>query len=104
MTESVAFRRPAGRRLRLPVPLLLHADRQPADRAGPVGQRRLPVAGQPDRHNYIEINAAINLGRSLLNSGIFTGGVILGTLVFGVLAGYALARLQFRGRGVRCSA
>jgi multiple sugar transport system permease protein len=49
-------------------------------------------------HNYVEINAAINLGRSLLNSGIFTGGVILGTMVFGVLTGYALARLQFRGR------
>jgi multiple sugar transport system permease protein len=49
-------------------------------------------------HNYEEINKAISLGRSLLNSGIFTGGVILGTLVFGVLAGYALARLQFRGR------
>lgn len=51
-------------------------------------------------HNYVEINAAINLGRSLLNSGIFTGGVILGTLVFGVLTGYALARLQFRGRSM----
>ncbi|MDX6263779.1 MAG: multiple sugar transport system permease protein [Kribbellaceae bacterium] len=50
-------------------------------------------------HNYAEINAAIHLGKSLLNSGIFTGGVILGTLVFGVLTGYALARLQFRGRG-----
>jgi multiple sugar transport system permease protein len=37
--------------------------------------------------------------RSLINSGIFTGGVILGTVVFGVLAGYALARLHFRGRG-----
>src|SRR3954469_3318025 len=49
-------------------------------------------------HNYAEINGAIHLGKSLLNSGIFTGGVILGTLVFGVLAGYALARLQFRGR------
>jgi multiple sugar transport system permease protein len=50
-------------------------------------------------HNYTEINAAINLGKSLVNSGIFTGGVILFTMVFGVLAGYALARLQFRGRG-----
>ena len=30
---------------------------------------------------------------------IFTGGVLLGTVVFGVLAGYALARLHFRGRG-----
>ena len=37
--------------------------------------------------------------QSLLNSAIFTGGVLLGTVVFGVLAGYALARLHFRGRG-----
>jgi multiple sugar transport system permease protein len=51
-------------------------------------------------HNYTQINHAINLGRTLLNSGIFTGGVILATIVFGVLAGYALARLHFRGRGV----
>jgi multiple sugar transport system permease protein len=58
-----------------------------------------PSPGNLTFHNYAEINAAINLGKSLLNSGIFTGGVILGTLVFGVLAGYALARLQFRGRG-----
>ncbi|WP_405833925.1 carbohydrate ABC transporter permease [Streptomyces sp. NBC_01176] len=49
--------------------------------------------------NYRAINGAISLGRSLLNSGIVTGGVLLCTLVFGVLAGYALARLTFRGRG-----
>ncbi|MET8354198.1 MULTISPECIES: carbohydrate ABC transporter permease [unclassified Micromonospora] len=49
--------------------------------------------------NYREINAEIDLLRSLANSGIFTGGVILGTVVFGVLAGYALAQLSFRGRG-----
>ncbi|MFF2382202.1 carbohydrate ABC transporter permease [Streptomyces sp. NPDC058108] len=49
--------------------------------------------------NYRAINGAISLGRSLLNSGIVTGGVLLCTLVFGVLAGYALARLSFRGRG-----
>jgi multiple sugar transport system permease protein len=62
-------------------------------------QGAFPSVGNLTLHNYVEINAAIDLGRSLLNSGIFTGGVILGTLVFGVLAGYALARLQFRGRG-----
>ena len=50
-------------------------------------------------HNYAEINSRVDLGSSLVNSGIFTGGVILATVVFGVLAGYALARLQFRGRG-----
>ncbi|TCC64129.1 carbohydrate ABC transporter permease [Kribbella pittospori] len=59
-----------------------------------------PEPGNLTLHNYGEIDKAINLGRSLVNSGIFTGGVILGTLVFGVLAGYALARLQFRGRGL----
>jgi multiple sugar transport system permease protein len=59
-----------------------------------------PNPGNLTLHNYSEINQSIHLGRSLINSGIFTGGVILGTLVFGVLAGYALARLQFRGRGL----
>jgi multiple sugar transport system permease protein len=58
-----------------------------------------PQPGNMTLHNYTEINGAINLGRSLVNSGIFTGGVLLGTMVFGVLAGYALARLHFRGRG-----
>ncbi len=49
--------------------------------------------------NYKQINERVDLAQSLLNSGIFTGGVILGTIVFGVLAGYALAVLHFRGRG-----
>ncbi|MDT3315910.1 carbohydrate ABC transporter permease [Microbacterium sp. KSW4-11] len=49
--------------------------------------------------NYAAINGRIDLLQGLANSGIFTGGVILGTIVFGVLAGYALAVLQWRGRG-----
>ncbi len=49
--------------------------------------------------NYAQIDERVDLVQSLLNSGIFTSGVLLGTVVFGVLAGYALARLQFRGRG-----
>lgn len=48
--------------------------------------------------NYTAIDGRINLLRGLVNSGIFTGGVILGTVVFGVLAGYALAVLKWRGR------
>jgi len=50
--------------------------------------------------NYADINSRVNLMQTLLNSGIFTGGVIVGTLVFGVLVGYALAQLQWRGRGI----
>jgi len=49
--------------------------------------------------NYTDINDRVNLAQSLLNSLIVTSGVLLGTVVFGVLAGYALARLHFRGRG-----
>jgi multiple sugar transport system permease protein len=49
--------------------------------------------------NYVAINDRINLLQGLANSGIFTIGVLLGTAVFGVLAGYALAVLKWRGRG-----
>ncbi|MEB8337852.1 carbohydrate ABC transporter permease [Streptomyces endophyticus] len=49
--------------------------------------------------NYAAINSTISLARSLLNSGIMTIGVLVCTLVFGVLAGYALAVLKFRGKG-----
>ncbi|WP_188668339.1 carbohydrate ABC transporter permease [Tersicoccus solisilvae] len=50
--------------------------------------------------NYARINDSIDLLRGVTNSGIFTGGVILCTVVFGVLAGYALALIRFRGRGL----
>ena len=49
--------------------------------------------------NYADIDSRVNLVQSLVNSGIFTGGVLLFTVVLGVLAGYALARLHFRGSG-----
>jgi multiple sugar transport system permease protein len=50
--------------------------------------------------NFADINSQVDLVRTLVNSGIFTGGVLLATLVIGLLAGYALAQLQFRGRTV----
>jgi multiple sugar transport system permease protein len=49
--------------------------------------------------NYVDINGRIGLVQGLANSGIFAMGVILCTLVFGILAGYALSVLQWRGRG-----
>jgi len=60
----------------------------------------LPNPGNLTVDNYADINARLDLGTTLVNSGIFTGGVLLGTVVFGVLAGYALARLHFRGRAL----
>jgi ABC-type glycerol-3-phosphate transport system permease component len=50
--------------------------------------------------NYGAINERINLFQGLLNSTIFTVGVLAGTMVLGMLVGYALAVLQWRGRGV----
>ena len=50
--------------------------------------------------NFVQIDSRIDLVGSLLNSLIFTAGVLLGTVVFGLLAGYAVARLDFRGRGM----
>jgi multiple sugar transport system permease protein len=57
-----------------------------------------PVGGWT-LQNYRDVNSRIDLLGSLVNSGVFTGGVILCTVVLGVLAGYALARLHFRGQG-----
>jgi multiple sugar transport system permease protein len=59
----------------------------------------IPWPGNLALDNYREINAAVDLGQTLLNSAIFTAGVVLGTIVFGTMAGYALARLKYRGRG-----
>lgn len=60
----------------------------------------LPLPGNLTLNNFAEINESINLLRSLLNSLIMTAGVVGCTLVFGLLVGYALAVLSFRGRGL----
>ncbi|WP_322409719.1 carbohydrate ABC transporter permease [Microbacterium invictum] len=62
-----------------------------------------PAPGNLTLDNYGAINERIDLLQGLANSGIFTGGVILGTVVFGVLAGYALAVLHWRGRSATFS-
>ena len=40
-----------------------------------------------------------NFGRSLINSLIIAGTTTILTLLFGIVAAYALARLQFKGKG-----
>jgi multiple sugar transport system permease protein len=59
-----------------------------------------PQPGNLTLENLVSIHQSINLERTILNSGIFTGGVLICTLVFGMLAGYALGQLEFRGRQV----
>ncbi len=60
----------------------------------------LPLPGNLTLNNFGEINDSINLLQSLLNSLIMTAGVVGCTLVFGLLVGYALAVLSFRGQGL----
>ncbi|RAZ31398.1 carbohydrate ABC transporter permease [Microbacterium sp. SMR1] len=60
----------------------------------------LPLPGNLTLENFIEVNESINLLRSLGNSLIMTAGVVGCTLVFGLLVGYALSILQFRGQGL----
>jgi multiple sugar transport system permease protein len=45
-------------------------------------------------------SARNNFGRSLINSLIISGTTTILTLVFGIVAAYALARLQFKGKGI----
>ena len=49
--------------------------------------------------NYGDINERVTLVSGLVNSGIFAIAVVIGSVVFGMLAGYSLAVLQWRGRG-----
>jgi ABC-type glycerol-3-phosphate transport system permease component len=64
----------------------------------------LPDPSNMTLNNYSQINTSIDATRGLLNSAIFTGGVLLGTLVFGLLAGWALAQMEFRGKATIFSA
>ncbi len=63
-----------------------------------------PNPGNLTTTNYSEINASIDLLGSLVNSGIFTAAVVFSTLFFGLLAGYSLAVLHYRGRGAAFAA
>jgi multiple sugar transport system permease protein len=64
----------------------------------------VPEVGNLTTQNYSDINEGIDLFGSLVNSGIVTGGVVLSTLCFGLLAGYSMAVLHYRGRGAAFAA
>jgi ABC-type glycerol-3-phosphate transport system permease component len=59
-----------------------------------------PNPGNLSFTNFQNINERVPLLRALFNSVVYTGGVILGTLIIGVLAGYALSQLRWRGRSL----
>ena len=74
-----------------------------------VSSLRLPTEGRSTEFlpnpasvaNYAGVFAGSNnFGRSLINSVIVSGVTTILTLLFGIVAAYALARLNFRGKGV----
>lgn len=48
--------------------------------------------------NYAQVFETVPFARQILNSGIITWGTVLGQLITAALAGYAFARLEFKGR------
>lgn len=62
------------------------------------GTWRAFVPHQASLTNYRDVLERVPMGRYLLNSLIVTGGIVLVGLVVNSLAGYALARLRFKGR------
>ena len=48
--------------------------------------------------NYAKVFETVPFARQILNSGIITWGTVLGQLITAALAGYAFARLEFKGR------
>jgi raffinose/stachyose/melibiose transport system permease protein len=62
------------------------------------GDTLLPT--DPQWSNYVTAWVRGDLGIYLLNSVLYTGAAIAGILLVSSLAGYALARLEFAGKGV----
>lgn len=60
----------------------------------------LPWPSNLTLNNFVEVNESVDLLRSLFNSLVMTAGVVGCTLVFGLLVGYALSILHFRGQGL----
>ncbi len=57
----------------------------------------------PTLDNYGDVFDRVAFGRIFMNSVIVNAGIVLGGLLVNSLAGYALARLRFRGRAVAIS-
>jgi len=51
-------------------------------------------------NSYIQMFDKIPIGRALLNSIFVASSITLGVLIFGSMVGYALSRLEFRGRNL----
>jgi multiple sugar transport system permease protein len=82
-----------------PVVFMLVASFKPDARVLPeAGTWRAFFPESVSLDNYRDVFRRVAFGRLMLNSLVITGGIVGGGLVVNSLAGYALARLRWRGR------
>ncbi|ACQ79088.1 binding-protein-dependent transport systems inner membrane component [Beutenbergia cavernae DSM 12333] len=58
------------------------------------------IPTDPDFSPYAQVFQQVNMGLLTLNSALVTGVIAVGQMLTAALAGYAFARLEFRGRGL----
>lgn len=51
-------------------------------------------------HNLKEAYTQVNMGKALVNTFVVAGSITLATVLFATLAGFAFAKLRFRGRNI----
>ena len=85
----------------LPVAFIVASSLKPDDAvlAGAAGLGAV-WPSEPTLENYRDVFARVAFGRIFLNSVLVNGAIVAGGLVVNSLAGYALARLRFPGRGL----
>jgi multiple sugar transport system permease protein len=64
------------------------------------GSLKAFVPAEASFQNYIDVFERVNFGRFMLNSIIITGSIVLFGLLINSMAGYAFARLRWKGRDV----
>jgi multiple sugar transport system permease protein len=82
-----------------PILFMLTASLKPdADVLGQSGTLRAFIPASVSLENYADVFRRVAFARFMLNSIIITGSIVLAGLVVNSLAGYAFARLRWRGR------
>jgi multiple sugar transport system permease protein len=80
----------------LPLVWMVAASFMPAGEAASYPPRLLP--SRPTLAHYRTLFTRLDIGRYVWNSTVIAGGVTLVSLLVNSMAGYALAKLRFRGR------
>ena len=79
-----------------PLLWMLSVSFMPAGAASTLPPPLLPAA--PTLDNYRELFERVGMGRYLVNSFLVASAITIGSVTFNVMAGYAFAKLAFKGR------